>query len=942
MNRLISASAGSGKTFALTTQYLSLLRARQAALASGKASSLGVESLLAATFTRKAAGEIFDRILSRLAAGALDESGLTELRVALSDKNLTREDCQELLLHLCRSLHRVQVGTLDSFFQRLCQVYRQEAGLSGGVRMTDPKSPRCLAMQKAAVRAMLEEIGSPEGTSVLLGEVGSPEGASILFQRLMKQKASAAVVPKIVTLLQGISEMADGAALDCWDKLQVPVRPPQEKIDRALDNLDAYLLALMALPDDRWPKAVRRDLKTFRAGQWEEVIKMGLAKRCWAGTFTYYNVPIPPERITDYEILLAVVRHELLKELRDRTLAMRDAYTVFTEKFAQQRRAEGFVLFSETPALLTGIIGGVAETARRLDAPLEHMLLDEFQDTSDPQWNLLRGFALKAAEKLGSVFVVGDAKQAIYGWRGGRAEIFERLGTEIKDIHQETLEKSYRSSEVVLTVVNKVFADVADNEVFQPVAGNNAEARADSEKNARNKKTVERWAAYFKQHEAAKNLPGLVELSVSPVPPSPQVQADDGDEYRDQEDDGEDWNAAGASYHLNQCAARIAGEARKLVIEGRSVGVLVRTNKTLAQMTDLLRRQNISVSSEGVGKVVDDPAVELLLSGLLLADHPGHSAAAYHVAASPLGSELGIGIDDFSDVTRTAGVSAAIRANILSEGYAGVLARWASLLAPHGTERTARRLEQTLETAADFDALPPMRPSEFVRAIRESSVENPGAAAVRVMTINRAKGLEFDAVFLPDLEWKTRVSDKSCLVKRASTEDISHGNPPIEAVYARPNETLQSCDPELLAVAQNAEDEEVTGMLCLLYVAMTRSRYALHMYVEPHRMTNQGVPHKPGLKPAAILRAALCGSAIHAVQGENWETTYTEESLRLDGSPPWYETAPRTEASVGAGPADRPAVRFAASVGRRSRPTGTSERAFTPRMATDLLKPFLT
>ena len=118
MNRLISASAGSGKTYALTTQYLTLLRARHQEVLSGRADSLRLESLLAATFTRKAAGEIFDRILTRLAAGALHEPGLTDLRRALNDDTLLGEDCQDLLLSLCRSLHRVQVGTLDSFFQR--------------------------------------------------------------------------------------------------------------------------------------------------------------------------------------------------------------------------------------------------------------------------------------------------------------------------------------------------------------------------------------------------------------------------------------------------------------------------------------------------------------------------------------------------------------------------------------------------------------------------------------------------------------------------------------------------------------------------------------------------------------------------------------------------------------------------------------------------------
>ncbi|MGI4790985.1 MAG: UvrD-helicase domain-containing protein [Janthinobacterium lividum] len=844
MNRLISASAGSGKTYELTNQYLRLLLERHRKVVSGEAATLRIESLLAATFTRKAAGEIFDRILKRLADAALSETGLTELRQALGEDTLSAADCQDLLLKLCRNLHRVQVGTLDSFFQRLCRVYRQEAGLSGEIRMTSPDSPRCLALQKEAIHAMLEDMNGLEE-------------ASDLLHTLTRQKASSAIVPKLLTLLQGISETVTGAEPEHWEKLQVPIRPAQSEIDEALSTLEAYLLTLTGT---RWPGAVSGDLARFRNQQWEKFLDGGLAKPCFAETCTYYNTPIPAEQVAAYGVLLAAVRHELLTELKQQTLALRDVHTKFSANFAEARRAEGLVLFSETPALLTRIVGDSAETARRLDSPLQHMLLDEFQDTSDAQWSLLKDFALQAALAPGSVFVVGDAKQAIYGWRGGRAEIFDQIENDIQPLDRGTLEKSYRSSKVVLDIVNEVFQAIEDSSVFQPTDA--------SEKNARNRETAAQWASYFKPHEAAKALRGRVELCVSPVPADPKaLVTTDGDTAAD--DDSDDWNAAGASYHLVQCAARIAEEITRLP-PGTSVGVLVRTNKTLAQLTDLLRAKGVSVSSEGVGKIADDPAIELILSALLLADHPGHSAAAYHVACSPLAKALGLEPTDYADAAKTSAASTAIRRRILFEGYAGVLTRWAAILAPYGPERTAHRLGQIVEMADGFDALPPMRPSEFVRAVRESSAENPGAAPVRVMTINRAKGLEFDAVFLPDLEWKTRTSAKTCVVKRASVAAISKGASPIEAVYARPNALLQKLDPTLLALAQTDEADEVTGMLCLLYVAMTRPRHALYLYVAPHTMTTAGVPQTPGLKPAAILRAALAESPTDPRQGSNW------------------------------------------------------------------------
>ena len=70
--------------------------------------------------------------------------------------------------------------------------------------------------------------------------------------------------------------------------------------------------------------------------------------------------------------------------------------------------------------------------AFRLDGGIRHVLLDEFQDTSPSQWRVLRSLAQSVTAKGGgSFFCVGDAKQAIYGWRGGVAEIFDALDGEL-------------------------------------------------------------------------------------------------------------------------------------------------------------------------------------------------------------------------------------------------------------------------------------------------------------------------------------------------------------------------------------------------------------------------------------------------------------------------------------------------------------------------------
>ena len=842
MNTLISASAGSGKTYALTTEYLRLLRAGR-----------DPASVLAATFTRKAAGEIFDRLLSRLAAACLDEDARADLAIALRDPTLTQDECRALLQALCGGLHRLSVGTLDGFFQRLCAVFRQEAGLSGAMRLTDPRGPRGVVLRRDALRAMLRRLPDNEVEELLdtlnKGAVASPVLAA--FDGLAAE---------LIEVLEGVPDVA-------WQHLKIPEPPEREAVDSALASLR---VAQDSLSDKRWQKAVDEDLRRFAGARWEEFVSTGLAVKCLRGETEYYKKPIPTEMISHYAPLLALARVELLGELRRRTHAIRDVLAVFSQEYRALRRAEGLVLFSEAPGFLLPLLGDRADTARRLDAPVEHLLLDEFQDTSDPQWGILQHFAHHASEEPRSVFVVGDVKQAIYGWRGGRAEIFERIESELPGLEREQRAVSYRSSSVVLEVVNQVFASLSDC----PALTDCQDARG-------------RWQAHFQPHRAHKDLPGHIEMCESPA------EAD----------------------HLDHAAARIS-ECLRQFPSGTSVGILARKNDTVARLADSLRELGIEVSSEGTGAVADDPAVEIILSALTFADHPGHSAAAFHVAHSPLAEPLGIPPDLCTRPTEAAAMASSIRRRILTQGYAGVLADWAMSLAPYGMDRTARRLEQLLDLAAGFDALPPMRPSEFVRAVRDAAVENPGAAAVRVMTINRAKGLEFDAVFLPELDWKAAGPPPTCLIQRATPSAASAS--PIAAVYSYPKEAVRRLDPTLEAAYAARQDEEITGMLCLLYVALTRARHALHLLVRP-----AGV----GVTPANILR--------HALAAQPEPLAGSGSRLHRSGDEHWHGQDSPTEPLPMPPPNPRLSVNFKPLEGLRRRPMSVSSE---PIMAGDLLR----
>src|SRR5438309_7216165 len=104
VHEVIRASAGSGKTHRLTNRYLGLL-----------AAGAEPDAILATTFTRKAAGEIFDRVLQRLATAAADAAETQGLADQLGVEKLTSPDLVSVLRRTLRNLHRVRISTLDSF-----------------------------------------------------------------------------------------------------------------------------------------------------------------------------------------------------------------------------------------------------------------------------------------------------------------------------------------------------------------------------------------------------------------------------------------------------------------------------------------------------------------------------------------------------------------------------------------------------------------------------------------------------------------------------------------------------------------------------------------------------------------------------------------------------------------------------------------------------------
>jgi ATP-dependent helicase/nuclease subunit A len=622
---------------------------------------------------------------------------------------------------------------------------------------------------------------------------------------------------------------------------------------------------------------------------------MGLTPKIGSDEPVYRRVPIPTRVIDIYQPLMEHGRAEMIGRVARQGQATFELLERFDRHYRQLRQSHRVLLFSDLPHKLARELPDrgddlLTEMYYRLDSRVGHLLLDEFQDTSVEQWEVFKPFAQEIAsfaDGTRTFFCVGDGKQAIYGWRGGCAEIFDRLEEDLNLSlkSRKSLSKSYRSSPAILEAANRVFGSLAEN----PALVDKLPA------------VIAEWTTRFETHTTHHaDRPGYVELITSPVT----------EEEPESGEPGEEGTIGGPSVHERYSAARIAELARAM--PGRGIGVLVGTNNMVRRMIFLLQDLGIEASGEGGNPVTDDPAVGVVLSALTLADHPGDSAAAFHLFNSPLAGVVGL---DAMTAEAIGHAGLVIRRSLLAGGYAPLLAQWARKLADSCTARSLGRLMQLIELAERFDPTATLRTRDFVAYVEATSVEQPAGAAVRIMTVHKAKGLEFDVVVLPELDRTLlSVGDLPVYVSRATPTG------PIEAIYRATNEAVRKLCPEIAEAHEQEKARRLRDDLCALYVAMTRPKYALHMIIKPLKQLKDGSPGSRGwsnLSFASMLRRGLVPGGA----------TFDGEAILFDfGDRAWFKKLPKgdalAEAAKSAAPL-RPKLLAAAGPSRRSWPVVT-------------------
>ncbi len=241
----------------------------------------------------------------------------------------------------------------------------------------------------------------------------------------------------------------------------------------------------------------------FQSGAWDAFLSKGLAPKIIDRSLTYSRKPIPQEVAAAYEPLVEHAKAELVGQIARQTIATRDLMVRFDKEYNRLKSEHGWLRFSD----VTRTLAHADEAARsqtmnfRLDSSIQHLLLDEFQDTSPDQWRILRRLtqAIMSQKSESSFFCVGDGKQAIYGWRGGVSEILDVVAREVPQIVADQLNTSRRSSQAVIHTVNQVFQHIVrhgDLGDYEPAC--------------------QQWVDRYPPHDTAKQIAGYTCLRTAP------------------------------------------------------------------------------------------------------------------------------------------------------------------------------------------------------------------------------------------------------------------------------------------------------------------------------------------------------------------------------------------------------------------------------------------
>ena len=833
----VEACAGAGKTWMLVSRMLR-------ALLDGCAP----HEILAITFTKKAAGEMRQRLQEWLEQ--FSHKPLEELTAELIARGISpqgalekREALQNLYRQLLEAGRPVQIRTFHSWFAALLGTaplaLLQQQGLPAhfelleddaeAVREVWPPFLQTVA-ESASLRADYEAVVARHGRSQTHKALAAALAKRVEFDLADEAGVVDASVPPFQLAYPDLAALAEpsvalqtDAALQRWRSRASALgaeanKTPQKAADAIIDalgctdlnqRLDMLRKAMFVAKEDRLSK----NLEKFPAAQEAE-----------------------PEL---QRLLTARRQHEAWQHQQRMARLAR----CLIAQFVAVKQQHGWVDMNDVERtavvmLADPVLSGWVQ--ERLDARIRHLLVDEFQDTNPLQWQALHAWLSGYAGSGGgsaapSVFIVGDPKQSIYRFRRAEPQVFIAAQAFVRDGLRGDLlscDHTRRNAQGVIAAVNAVMG--------QAQAQNETTGFRDHTTESKHPGQLLRLPAITDADEDSQGA-GRNPLAWRDSLTEPRHEAEETQRMRE----------------CTQAAAWVAAQIAAGTLP-KEVLVLARKRDRLASMQDALRALHLPCVQPEKADLFDAPEVQDMVALLDVLVSPTHDLSLARALKSPLfslGDDALVALAVLRRQPEHAGYSwfdLLLKSELLAsdlKALGPVLIQyqdWVSGLPPHDalhaiyehgdvlarfaaaapvTQRQAvqANLRALLAASLQHDGGRYLTPYAFVRAMKKGGVRAPGRAdaqAVRLLTVHGAKGLEADCVLLLDTDTRPQKAETmGVLVDWPGEQAVpsafvflaSESNPPPSAEAA-------------LAAEQQARSREELNML---YVAMTRAKHCL-------------------------------------------------------------------------------------------------------------------
>ena len=813
------ASAGSGKTFTLATEYIRLI----------VENPTSYRNILAVTFTNKATEEMKMRILSQLYGiwqGLPESDNYLQVIVEKTDypPKLIRERAGQGLSNLLHNYNYFRVETIDTFFQSVLRNMARELDLTTNLRI----GLNDVQVEELAVDQLIADLSTTDVMlqwilKYIMESISDEKTWNVISQ--IKRFGRTIFNNEYKEVSQALEQKMEekGFFEHYTTQLREIRKAAEERMiligESFFDTLEGEGLSIDDLSNKN--RGIAGFFLKLQKGVFDPSIENATVANC-LGNPEKWCAKTHPQR--DFILSLAegvlgdILRYAVEERSRQWKLYKSADLTLrhlnqlrllgsIEKKVRELNENNNRFLLSDTQQLLHALIEGSDSPFifEKIGTQLEHVMIDEFQDTSTVQWQNFRVLLDEAmSHEGGSNLIVGDVKQSIYRWRSGDWRLLNDIEQQFRQQQIETipLKKNYRSERNVITFNNHFFSHAAEIEYQEQQELNPEEAE----------QLKRAYADVVQEIPDGREAAGEVSVTLLPA---------------------EDYQMI----TLQQVADTIS-ELTERGIPQREIAILVRVNNQIPVIAQYFLEQmpEVKIVSDEAFRLDASVAVNLLVSTLRLLTHPDDllTQAAivklYHIdilKEQTEDNELLLRTNDLNQLLPEAFRSqrevlitmplyelaerlyAIFELERLNEQSAYVFAFY-DQLASYVSENTA-----------DIDS--------FLAAWDENlcgkTIQSEETNGVRILSIHKSKGLEYNYVICPFCDWQLEKQSGNFLWCQPKEEPFS--DLPIAPVDYSKNQMLGTIYEKdyLHEHLQNTVDN-----LNLLYVAFTRAKKGLYVF----------------------------------------------------------------------------------------------------------------